>query len=37
MIAAPGCLSEIAWGSAIEASRLAVGALRGRIPAAVTR
>ena len=24
MVAAPGCLSEIAWGSAVEASRLAV-------------
>ena len=30
MVAAPGCLSEIAWGSAIEASRLAVAAARGR-------
>ena len=29
MVAAPGCLSEIAWGSAIEASRLAVQAARG--------
>jgi NAD(P)-binding Rossmann-like domain len=27
MVAAPGCLSEIAWASAIEASRLAVTAL----------
>ena len=26
MVAAPGCLSEIAWASAIEASRLAVAA-----------
>jgi hypothetical protein len=26
MVAAPGCLSEIAWGSAIEASCLAVSA-----------
>jgi hypothetical protein len=25
MVAAPGCLSEIAWASAIEASRLATG------------
>ena len=29
MVAAPGCLSEIAWGSAIEASRLAVAAAGG--------
>ena len=29
MVAAPGCLSEIAWGSAIEASRLAVLAAGG--------
>jgi len=29
MVAAPGCLSEIAWGSAIEASRLAVAAAAG--------
>jgi phytoene dehydrogenase-like protein len=29
MVAAPGCLSEIAWGSAIEASRLAVEAASG--------
>ncbi len=28
MVAAPGCLSEIAWASAIEASRLAVAAAR---------
>jgi phytoene dehydrogenase-like protein len=28
MVAAPGCLSEIAWASAIEASRLAVTASR---------
>jgi phytoene dehydrogenase-like protein len=27
MVAAPGCLSEIAWASAIEASRLAVASL----------
>jgi hypothetical protein len=26
MVAAPGCLSEIAWASAIEASRLALSA-----------
>jgi phytoene dehydrogenase-like protein len=26
MVAAPGCLSEIAWGSGIEAARLAIGA-----------
>ncbi len=29
MVAAPGCLSEIAWASAIEASRLAVASTRG--------
>jgi phytoene dehydrogenase-like protein len=29
MVAAPGCLSEIAWASAIEASQLAVGAASG--------
>jgi hypothetical protein len=29
MVAAPGCLSEIAWTSAVEASRLAVAAARG--------
>ena len=29
MVAAPGCLSEIAWASAIEASQLAVGAANG--------
>jgi hypothetical protein len=28
MVAAPGCLSEIAWASAIEASSLAVAAAR---------
>jgi phytoene dehydrogenase-like protein len=28
MVAAPGCLSEIAWASAVEASRLAVAAAR---------
>ena len=31
MVAAPGCLSEVAWASAIEASRLAVGVARGRV------
>jgi phytoene dehydrogenase-like protein len=30
MVAAPGCLSEIAWASAVEASRLAVGWADGR-------
>jgi phytoene dehydrogenase-like protein len=30
MVAAPGCLSEIAWASAVEASRLAVADARGR-------
>jgi phytoene dehydrogenase-like protein len=30
MVAAPGCLSEIAWASAVEASRLAVEHARGR-------
>jgi hypothetical protein len=29
MVAAPGCLSEIAWASAIEASKLAVAAAGG--------
>jgi phytoene dehydrogenase-like protein len=29
MVAAPGCLSEIAWASAVEAARLAVRAARG--------
>ena len=29
MVAAPGCLSEIAWASAVEASRLAVACARG--------
>jgi NAD(P)-binding Rossmann-like domain len=33
MVAAPGCLSEIAWASAVEAGRLAVAAARG-VPAA---
>jgi hypothetical protein len=28
-VAAPGCLSEIAWASGMEASRLAVAAARG--------
>jgi hypothetical protein len=36
MVAAPGCLSEIAWASAIEASRLAVAAAR-RVPAGALR
>jgi hypothetical protein len=27
MVAAPGLLSEVSWASAVEASRLAVGAL----------
>jgi phytoene dehydrogenase-like protein len=30
MVAAPGCLSEIAWASAVEASRLAVSRAAGR-------
>ncbi len=29
MVAAPGCLSEIAWAGAVEASRLAVAAAQG--------
>jgi len=33
MVAAPGCLSEIAWASAVEAGRLAVAAARSREPA----
>ncbi|HYZ79958.1 MAG TPA: FAD-dependent oxidoreductase [Solirubrobacteraceae bacterium] len=33
MVAAPGCLSEIAWASGVQAARLAVGAARGRAPA----
>jgi phytoene dehydrogenase-like protein len=33
MVAAPGCLSEIAWASAIEASRLAVASARGKAEA----
>jgi phytoene dehydrogenase-like protein len=32
MVAAPGCLSEIAWASAIEASRLAVSAAGAPVP-----
>jgi hypothetical protein len=36
MVAAPGCLSEIAWGSAIEASELAVEAAGGTAPAGGT-
>jgi phytoene dehydrogenase-like protein len=35
MAAAPGCLSEIAWGSAVEAARLAVAAVPERRRAAV--
>ncbi len=35
MVAAPGCLSEVAWASAVEASRLAVAQARGRAGAAV--
>jgi phytoene dehydrogenase-like protein len=30
MVAAPGCLSEIAWASGVEAARLAVARSRGR-------
>jgi predicted NAD/FAD-dependent oxidoreductase len=30
MVAAPGCLSEIAWASGVEASRLALAASNGR-------
>jgi hypothetical protein len=33
MVAAPGCLSEIAWASAIEASRLATGIQSEAVPA----
>ena len=29
MVAAPGCLSEIAWASAVQAGELAVAAARG--------
>jgi NAD(P)-binding Rossmann-like domain len=29
MVAAPGCLSEIAWASAVESARMAVAAVRG--------
>jgi len=36
MVAAPGCLSEIAWASAVEASRLAVGAVSRRAGSAVS-
>jgi phytoene dehydrogenase-like protein len=32
MVAAPGCLSEIAWSSAVEASRLALAALGASLP-----
>lgn len=35
MVAAPGCLSEIAWASAVEAGRLAVGAVSRRAGSAV--
>ena len=35
MMAAPGCLSEIAWGSAVEAARLAMAAVPERHGAAV--
>jgi phytoene dehydrogenase-like protein len=35
MVAAPGCLSEIAWASAVEASRLAVVASGALAPGAV--
>jgi hypothetical protein len=30
MVAAPGCLSEIAWGSAVAAARLALAAVPER-------
>lgn len=33
MVAAPGCLSEIAWGSAVEAGRLAAAAAGANRPA----
>jgi len=33
MVAAPGCLSEIAWASAVDAARGAVAAARGGVPA----
>ena len=36
MVAAPGCLSEIAWASAVEASRLAVGAAGAAQPRLAT-
>ena len=32
MVAAPGCLSEIAWASAMEASRLALAAVGAEAP-----
>jgi phytoene dehydrogenase-like protein len=35
MVAAPGCLSEIAWASAVQASRLAVAWTGSRAPEAV--
>jgi phytoene dehydrogenase-like protein len=38
MVAAPGCLSEIAWASAVEASRLAVASAQGAgVPTAAWR
>lgn len=35
MVAASGCLSEVAWSSGVEASRLAVAFERGRVGSAV--
>jgi phytoene dehydrogenase-like protein len=35
MVAAPGCLSEIAWGSAMQAAELALAAAQGRTIAGV--
>jgi phytoene dehydrogenase-like protein len=32
MVAAPGCLSEIAWASAVEASRLALASAGAKVP-----
>jgi phytoene dehydrogenase-like protein len=37
MVAAPGCLSEIAWASATEASRLALAALNDARPQVLAR
>jgi hypothetical protein len=34
MVAAPGCLSEIAWASALQAGRLAVAAASRGVPGA---